>query len=240
MSNDETRISKQMLKMASREFDVESIYSVKLCDLNIVELGCIGLCSSLERLDLSRNNLSKLSLLSSLSNLSHLNLSSNRLSNLDGLHALNNLVDLNISGNLIASTDALRVCCGLEKLSELRMKDNVRNLTNPACLNNDYKNRVLSLLPKLIILDGERLTGKGSDLFKSFAEMDKTIEAIELKSDGVCSTDYKPGAWFTHDDLCLSLQETNVSAAADNGITRAQNKFNGYLLTCLFIIVNFC
>lgn len=48
----------------------------------ISELGCLGECLGLERLDLSRNDLSKLYALAGLSKLTYLNLSANRISSL--------------------------------------------------------------------------------------------------------------------------------------------------------------
>lgn len=52
------------------------------CLTGIHDLGCIGECMNLERLDLSVNNISNLVPLASLQHLSVLNLSSNKISNL--------------------------------------------------------------------------------------------------------------------------------------------------------------
>lgn len=45
------------------------------------DLGCISECTQLERLNLSRNDLTKLNKLAGLGNLSSLNLSGNRITN---------------------------------------------------------------------------------------------------------------------------------------------------------------
>ena len=50
--------------------------------LDITDLGCIGECVGLERLDLSKNDVTKLYALAGLTNLTHLNLSANRISSL--------------------------------------------------------------------------------------------------------------------------------------------------------------
>lgn len=99
-----------LLKSRSGEFDLESILFLKLrsvgmmklieyyldlkcCSLKIIiifnhclagihDLGCIGECINLERLDLSGNNITNLAPLGSLRLLLVLNLSSNRISNL--------------------------------------------------------------------------------------------------------------------------------------------------------------
>lgn len=53
-----------------------------MCLTGIHDLGCIGECMNLERLDLSGNNITNLAALSSLRLLCVLNLSANRISNL--------------------------------------------------------------------------------------------------------------------------------------------------------------
>lgn len=56
------------------------ISSFDLSDID--DLGCIGECTALERLDVSKNDLSALYALAGLTNLSHLNLSANRITSL--------------------------------------------------------------------------------------------------------------------------------------------------------------
>lgn len=52
------------------------------CLVGVHDLGCIGECMNLERLDLSGNNITNIAPLASLRLLSVLNLSANRISNL--------------------------------------------------------------------------------------------------------------------------------------------------------------
>ena len=56
--------------------------SLCVCAAGIHDLGCIGECTSLERLDLSGNNITNLAPLASLRILVALNVSANRISNL--------------------------------------------------------------------------------------------------------------------------------------------------------------
>lgn len=56
------------------------MYASLFSDLS--DLGCIGECAGLERLDLSKNDLTKLYALAGLTNLVYLNLSANRISSL--------------------------------------------------------------------------------------------------------------------------------------------------------------
>ncbi|XP_064608429.1 leucine-rich repeat-containing protein 61-like [Liolophura sinensis] len=193
------RVTRMMLKARSGEFDVESIHSLSLRDMGLSELGCIGECSSLERLDLSGNELCQLYALASLVNLSSLNLTSNRISSLEGLQALDSLQILNVSGNNIRSVDGLRYVSGLEKLRELRLKDSLKGLTNPICSQPLYKSEVKAMFPDLLSLDGERLHGKGSELFQMCDEIDQAIKAnAQSKDSGAVpvATDWTPeGFW---------------------------------------------
>lgn len=222
-------ISKAMLKRTSGEFDLESIFTLNLSDMGIEDLGCIGLCTTLESLNLSRNNCSQLLPLSGLSCLTHLDLSSNRISNIEGLQTLSNLCSLNIAGNLISSCDVLRILRDLEKFTELRMKDNIRGLTNPACHSVQYKSRVLSFLPDLSVLDGERLAGKGSDLFKIFEEMDRSIEDIKLATSGINSVSARPEPWFSQEILNFNQESTKTKQIESDS---AGKKFAGLLSDC--------
>ena len=52
---------------------------------DIADLGCLGECSGLERLDLSKNHISKLYSLAGLTNLVYLNLSMNMITSLGNL-----------------------------------------------------------------------------------------------------------------------------------------------------------
>lgn len=168
-------ITKTLLKCHSGEFDLESIHTVVLKNLDISDLGCIGECSSLERLDLSYNSLTKLHKLAGLDNLQYLNLSANRITSLEGLQVLDNLEKLNLAGNLIGGVDSLRCLTGLEKLRSLRLRDDTKGLSNPMCMNHNYVSDVCALFPSLTTLDGQRLIGKGSEVFKTFKEIDMAL-----------------------------------------------------------------
>ncbi|KAH9492791.1 hypothetical protein Btru_024726 [Bulinus truncatus] len=146
-------ITKQLLKLRSCEFDIESIHTLTLKDMNLSDLGCISECLNLENLDLSNNKLTKLHKLSSLKMLKKLNLSANMVSSLDGLQTLENLQILNISGNLLGSTDVLQMISSLKNLTDLKLNDKTAGLSNPMC-NTKYIPDVLIILPTVIQLDG--------------------------------------------------------------------------------------
>ncbi|KAJ8304936.1 hypothetical protein KUTeg_018519 [Tegillarca granosa] len=149
------KITKQLLKTRSGEFDLESIHTLNLRNLGITDLGSVGECTGLERLNLSRNDITKLTKLAGLTNLTYLNISANRISSLEGLQALDNLQTLNLAGNLVGSVDSLRCLTGLDKLQDLRLCDHVQGLSNPMCMNSNYKSDVSNLFPNLKTLDGK-------------------------------------------------------------------------------------
>ncbi|XP_060601375.1 leucine-rich repeat-containing protein 61-like [Ruditapes philippinarum] len=189
-------ITKNLLKLRSGEFDLESIHTVILKNLDISDLGCIGECSTLQRLDVSYNNLTKLHKLAGLENLQYLNLAANRISSLEGLQVLDNLEKLNLAGNLIGGVDSLRCLTGLEKLSSLRLRDNSKGLSNPVCMNSNYITDVMAIFPNLQTLDGERLKGRGSDVFKMLREIDT---ALANRTDGGDSREYAVESWVKDD-----------------------------------------
>ena len=177
MEDGEQKITSALLKQKSGEFDLESIHTLYLGSLNISELGCIGECIGLERLDLSNNKIQRLYSLSSLSIVVNLDLSANRVENVDALQTLEKLRTLNLAGNLIPNLSALQGLFGLENLVELRLKDDVLELSNPVCSSSTYKQDISMSFPKLEVLDGERLSGHGKDLYDLFNALDKDLES---------------------------------------------------------------
>ncbi|XP_052368391.1 leucine-rich repeat-containing protein 61 isoform X3 [Oncorhynchus keta] len=95
-----SKVTAVLLKSRTGEFDLESILFLKL--RGIYDLGCIGDCINLERLDLSGNNITNLAPLSSLRLLQILNVSANRISNLEDISCCDSLQSLNVAGNLIS------------------------------------------------------------------------------------------------------------------------------------------
>uniref|UniRef100_A0AAZ3SUA2 Leucine-rich repeat-containing protein 61 n=1 Tax=Oncorhynchus tshawytscha TaxID=74940 RepID=A0AAZ3SUA2_ONCTS len=150
-----SKVTAVLLKSRTGEFDLESILFLKLRGLGIYDLGCIGDCINLERLDLSGNNITNLAPLSSLRLLQILNVSANRISNLEDISCCDSLQSLNVAGNLISSIDNIHCLQSLRKLENIRLKDNTYNYTNP----------------------GERVVGRGSDLYKLCKDIDETIKA---------------------------------------------------------------
>lgn len=212
--DEDVKITVELLKSTTGEFELESILFLKLTKMNICNLGCIGDCVNLERLDLSRNDISNLKPLASLKLLTVLNLSANRISNLDPLYSCENLQNLNLAGNLISSVDALCSITKLKNLDTIRLKDTVCSFSNPVCMNTSYLNTILDMFPNIKILDGERVSGRGSDLYRLCKDIDDSLKEI----DSICPihVSVSPTKWVEDSYWELKpMQQTQTDKASE-------------------------
>lgn len=221
---DYEKITPILLKSRTGEFDLESILFLKLRSVGIHDLGCIGECINLERLDLSVNNITNLAPLSSLRLLSVLNLSANRISNLEPLRTCDNLQNLNVAGNIITCIENLHCLASLKRLESIRFKDNTYNYTNPVCRNSSYRTIVLDMFPNIKVFDGERVVGRGSDLYQLCKDIDDTIKA------GV----YKNGQLVEHSDSKPWVEDNYWEIKRSNNaiVEEAYKQFNDVLHEC--------
>lgn len=173
------KITVQLLKSRTGEFDLGSILLLKLRGLGILELGCLGECASLEWLDLSGNGLTHLGPLASLKALAVLNLSANRISNLDPLSGCDNLQSLNAAGNQLRSLQQLQCLLGLRHLDNLRFHNGPARLSNPFCLaaaGTGYPAALAEMFPRVKVIDGERVSGRGSELYQLCKDLDRSLQ----------------------------------------------------------------
>uniref|UniRef100_A0AAY5JWK8 Leucine rich repeat containing 61 n=1 Tax=Esox lucius TaxID=8010 RepID=A0AAY5JWK8_ESOLU len=218
------KVTAVLLKSRTGEFDLESILFLKLRGLGIYDLGCIGECINLERLDLSCNNITNLAPLSSLRLLLVLNVSANRITNLEAISSCDSLQSLNVAGNLISSIDSIHCLRSLRKLENIRLKDNTYNYTNPVCKNSTYRNIILEMFPNIRVLDGERVVGRGSDLYQLCKDIDETIKAGFYRNGQVPERpDCKP--WV--DNNFWEIKRSNNAI-----IDEAYKQFNDVLHEC--------
>ncbi|XP_044150909.1 leucine-rich repeat-containing protein 61 [Bufo gargarizans] len=233
-----TRITPEMLKSKTGEFDLESILFLKLRGLGLQDLGCIGECLNLERLDLSDNNFTHLAPLSSLKQMVALNLSSNRISSLEPLASCDNLQTLNVAGNLLCSFESLQCLKGLRRLESIRLRDPVYNLSNPLCANGSYRVAVMDTIPSVRVIDGERVTGTGSDLYHLCKDIDNSLKRVSSSGAIEVSGAIKPwveeGYWDLKPTQSTIIDETykqfsdilreckELSKRADDTIAQAE------------------
>ncbi|XP_041465001.1 leucine-rich repeat-containing protein 61-like isoform X1 [Lytechinus variegatus] len=189
-----TRITPQLLKAQSGEFEVDSIFSLNLRQQDIDDLGAIGSCSCLQRLDISRNDLTSLKTLTPLKQLVYLNVAANRISSLEPLKEMENLRSLNAAGNLISSLESVYALSNLPNLEDMRFQDTLQDWSNPICNSTTYRSAMMSHFCHLKALDGERLCGKGSEVFTALRQLDRELAKCDEHS-GDHVTKKSSGSW---------------------------------------------
>lgn len=157
---------------AANKYDVADVLVLPLARRQLGGSG-MGLraallrCERLEELDLTGNALESLEWLGGLpaaATLRKLTLTQNGLASLKGAGALNSLEHLMVQANCLRGVDdlALDELASLPSLHSLYLANVDGSQPNPACSDPGYRAAVLGALPKLRILDGERLDGPGS------------------------------------------------------------------------------
>ncbi|XP_045352047.1 leucine-rich repeat-containing protein 61 isoform X2 [Leopardus geoffroyi] len=234
---DGARITPQLLKSRSGEFALESILLLKLRGLGLVDLGCLGECLALEWLDLSGNALTQLGPLASLRRLVVLNVSDNRLTGLEPLAACENLQSLNAAGNLLATPGQLQCLAGLRGLECLRLRDPLARLGNPLCASPSYSTLVRELLPGLKVIDGERVTGRGSEFYQLCRDLDSSLRPGSSPGPRAAEVQpwVEPGYWESWpprsssilEEACRQFQDTlrechELDRQASDSLARAE------------------
>ncbi len=144
-----------------------------LSGLGLREISCLSLCTELQRLNLTDNEISDLSPLMDLQNLEQLRLAGNQITDLRQLMGMTGLRYLDVSRNAVSETSAL---AGLTKLQSLDLSDNpirdfsgLRKLVNLETLRlentgiTDEDLVDLYDLNRLIVLTLDRNEGLGSE-----------------------------------------------------------------------------
>ncbi|XP_067148220.1 leucine-rich repeat-containing protein 61 isoform X1 [Apteryx mantelli] len=169
------RITAQLLKASTGQFALESILLLRLRGRGLADLGCLGECANLEWLDLSGNAIAQLGPLAALKSLAVLNLASNRVCSLEPLGSCESLQSLNLAGNLVSSLQQLQCLTGLRRLESLRLRDALGRLSNPVCAAGAYRSALGDMFPGLKAIDGERVSGRGSELYQLCKDLDSSL-----------------------------------------------------------------
>ncbi|NWR60649.1 LRC61 protein, partial [Bucorvus abyssinicus] len=170
------QITPQLLKGSTGEFSLDSILLLRLRGRGIGHLGCLGDCLHLEWLDLSGNAIAQLGPLAALKSLAVLNLACNRVTRLEPLGSCHNLQRLNVAGNRLRSLRHLSCLAGLRRLESLRLRDPIARLGNPLCATAPaYRTALAAMCPGLKAIDGERVSGRGSELYQLCRDLDASL-----------------------------------------------------------------
>lgn len=247
---DALSITPQLLKSHSGEFALDSILLLKLRGLGVVDLGCLGECLNLEWLDLSGNALTHLGPLASLRQLVVLNVSNNRLTGLEPLAACENLQSLNAAGNLLTTPGQLQCLAGLQGLEHLRLRDPLARLSNPLCANPSYWAVVRELLPGLKVIDGERVSGRGSELYQLCRDLDSSLRSSSSPGPRAIEAQpwVEPGYWESWpirsssilEEACRQFQDTlqeclDLDRQAGESLAQAQQALSPAETTSSFV-----
>ncbi|XP_020632781.1 leucine-rich repeat-containing protein 61-like [Orbicella faveolata] len=224
-------LTPHLLKSRTGEFDLESISFLDLSGMGLRDVSCISDCMGLLHLDLAKNNISDLKDLGRFRIL-HVQCmySQTRVLKADtlgayGVEDLSNLSSLNLSGNMIRSTNSLSCLTKLENLKVLRLHDSIQGFSNPVCVSEEnYKKSVCDLLPKLKTLDGERVSGKGADLYEICYELDALLTDNDLQSEHGVALKTMP--WNTE-----KLLSSNT-LVQDRSVEEAEKGFRDVMLQC--------
>ncbi|KAJ1481745.1 hypothetical protein T484DRAFT_1953658 [Baffinella frigidus] len=153
----ETRITHSLIKAVSGEFDLENVFKLSLTRMNVRKIENLEECVNLQELNLSGNELTAIEGLHRLHNLRKLTLTSNKITSLSGLEKLNSLEHVLIQENDISNIAELSALAGLPNLKGVYLKNIDGSQKNPLCDHPSYRSSIVRQLPKLTILDGERL-----------------------------------------------------------------------------------
>ena len=107
--------------------------------------------TSIKKLNMCSNNISNISILSQMKDLEIISLSSNKISFLYPISKCENLRELNLRNNYIFSFDELFFLQNLKKLKILGLED------NPISYDDNYLEKVLTILPNLHYLDNKNV-----------------------------------------------------------------------------------
>jgi hypothetical protein len=190
VGEEEYAISHKVLKLVSGQFDLQSIRSLTLCNLNISRIQNLQDCTKVEILDLSYNQISVIEGLDYLSKLRTLNLGNNRISKIEGLDKLKNLQTLNLENNSISSKEDFQKLTSMTKLRSINLKG------NPVTQDPQFVTTLKSLLPNLAYINGEHVL---LQISLAFDEQTDTFILPETKSWTV-NTKGKSLFEFTEDD----------------------------------------
>jgi Leucine-rich repeat (LRR) protein len=141
----------------SGEFDLESVYKLQLCRMNIRTIENLENCTNLQELNLSGNDIERIEGLEKLHNLRKITLTTNKITSLAGLDKCESLEHILIQENNIGNIGEFTQLLGLKNLKSLYFKNIDGTQRNPLCEHPSYRSSIVRQLTQLTILDGERL-----------------------------------------------------------------------------------
>lgn len=155
-------LDEEGVKRHAGEYDVENVHMLSIANRGLTGLGAICTCVNLTVADLSSNALVNLDGIGELQQLAKLRISDNKISSLEPLARLQKLRELYAEGNAVAhlsEVENLQPSCESLAILYLRRVYEADVQPNPVCSHPSYRSKLITLLPALQNLDGERFTG---------------------------------------------------------------------------------
>ncbi|KAK3279254.1 hypothetical protein CYMTET_12847 [Cymbomonas tetramitiformis] len=155
-----TSLNTELVKAHAGQFSCDAVCVFTYTGRGLPNITALHQCVNLVELNLSDNLVSKIEGIETLSKLKKLVLTNNKITRVENLGSLESLEHLLIQGNQITSLEALNLplLTQLPKLRSLYLKNVDGSQPNPVCKEKDYKQTILTALPDLRNLDGERMS----------------------------------------------------------------------------------
>lgn len=156
--------------------------------------------SKIRILDLSNNKITMIENLNHCKNLQELDLANNLIKIIENLDTLKELKRLGLEKNSISKLSSIRALSFNVNLNFLVLKE------NPIAAEKNYKPSVISLLPKLVVLDYKKLAGTQGTFRKIFNRDNQFFSAPIFKID----VTPEPTLMISHSKKSLFLSNTLV------------------------------
>lgn len=176
----ETRITASLLKAVTGEFDLESIYKLSLCRMNIQRIEHLEDCENLVEANLTGNLIEHMTGLERCKRVRKLQLTSNKIRSLATLPMLVALEHLYLQDNAITHVEELNALPDkVPNLKTFYLKNIDGTQRNPVCDQPAYRSTIIRLLPDLFVLDGERV--RHGDVYESAVDTSqKAVPKVDL------------------------------------------------------------
>jgi len=192
IGNNHPILTEDLIKAAAQVFDPALVFKLTLHarGINTIRPTAMYGCINVTEIDLSFNKIDRIQGLERCTALRKLTLIGNRLKRVEGLEHLESLEVLQLQENRIERVDDLYLgtLAALPSLRALYLQNIDGTLANPVARQGGYRDAVLSRLPNLRTLDGERKphmmgyakAASSAVQAAAFADMDVTIEDIDI------------------------------------------------------------
>eukprot|EP00899_Mesostigma_viride_P011201 jgi/Mesvir1/20081/Mv13330-RA.1 len=150
-------LTEDAIKAATNEMEVETVMKLVFTGKGLSHISGLVRCRCLTELNLSDNHIERIEGLEGLIHLKKLVLTNNKIRLVEGLEDNKALEHLLMQANDVTDLAGIQHLSGLQNLVSVYFKNVDGSQRNPVCTHPEYRSYMLSVLPQLRNLDGERL-----------------------------------------------------------------------------------